>query len=103
MPGQSPSAAPVPAPGPAPVPRFNATSFVFALNMGPAPVTLDLRAARGRAGLGADGWASAMVLSLDSDDVATRAGLPVDAAALPLRAWQAVLLSVRLDAHGASA
>ena len=84
------------------MPRFNATSFVFALNMGPAPVTLDLRAAMARAGLGADGWASAMVVSLDSDDVATRAGLPIDAAALSLQPWQAVLLSVRLDAHGAA-
>ena len=80
------------------MPRFNATSFVFALNMGSAPVTLDLRAAVAHAGL--DSWASAMVLSLDSDDVATRAGLPIDAAALALQPWQAVLLSVRLDAHG---
>ena len=84
------------------MPRFNATSFVFALNMGPAPVILDLRAAMARASLGADGWESAMVLSLDSDDVATRAGLPIDAAALSLQSWQAVLLSVRLDAHGAA-
>ena len=82
------------------MPRFNATSFVFALNMGSAPVTLDLRAAMARAGLGADSWASAMVLSLDSEDVAARAGLPTDAAALVLQPWQAVLLSVRLDAHG---
>ena len=79
--------------------RFNATSFVFALNMGDAPATLDLRAAMARAGLGADGWASAMGLALDSDDVAANAGLPVDAAALRLRPWQAVLLSVRLDSH----
>ena len=70
--------------------------------MGPAPVTLDLRAAMARAGLGPDGWASAMALSLDSDDVATLAGLPIDAAALLLQPWQAVLLSVRLNAHGAS-
>jgi hypothetical protein len=41
-----------------------------------------------------------MVLALDSDDVAANAGLPVDASALKLRPWQAVLLSVRLDSHG---
>ena len=101
MPGQPPAPAPAPTPAPAPEPRFNATSFVFALNMGPASVMLDLRAAMARAGLGAAGWASTMVLSLDSDDVATRAGLPIDAAAMTLQSWQAVLLSVRLDAQGA--
>ena len=69
--------------------------------MGPANVTLDLRAAMTRAGLGGE-WASAMALSLDSDDVATHAGLPINASALPLRSWQAVLLSLRLDAHGAA-
>jgi len=42
-----------------------------------------------------------MVLSLDSDDVATRAGLPIDAAVMTLQSWQAVLLAVRLDAQGA--
>ena len=71
--------------------------------MGAAPVTLNLSAAMARAGLGADGWTSAMVLALDSDDVAANAGLPVDAAALALRPWQAVLLPVRLDSHDTAA
>ena len=84
------------------MPRFNATSFVFALNIGPEQVTLNLSAAMARVGLGADGWASAMIVALDSDDVADNAGLPVDPAALQLRPWQTVLLSMRLDAHDAA-
>lgn len=101
LPGQAPSPAPAPpAPDAPSQPRFvNETSFVFALNMAPVPVVLNLRDAMGRAGLGDDGWASDVALVLDSDDVAARAGQRVDAAALPLRPWQAVLLSVRLDAH----
>jgi hypothetical protein len=82
------------------VPRFNATSFVFVLNLGAAPATINLAAAMGRAGLGVDGWAGPLVRVLDSDGVATAAGERVaDSTAVLVQPWQALILSVRLDAH----
>ena len=72
---------------------------MFLLNMGAAPATVNLAAAMGRAGLGAGGWASGVSLALDSADVAARKGERVDAAAITLQPWRAVLLTLRLDAH----
>ena len=81
------------------MPRFNATSFIFALNMGADAVSLNLAAAMGRAGLGAATWASPLTLVLDSDGVATRAGERLDSTAVAVPPWGAVVAAVHLDAH----
>jgi hypothetical protein len=81
------------------VPRFNATSFVFVLNMSPATATVNIAAAMGRAGLGADGWASPLTLVVDSDAVKTRGAERMDSTAVTVQPWSALIMSLRLDAN----
>ncbi len=89
-----------PAPSPAPpVPRFNATSFVFLLNLGAASATVNIAAAMGRAGLGADGWASPLMLVVDTDAVKTRGAERLDSTAVTVQPWGALIMSLRLDAN----
>ena len=100
---QAPAPTPTPAsPPPPPIPRFNATSFIFVLNMGATPASVNIAAAMGRAGLGADGWASALTLAVDSDTVATHRGVRMDSTAVLVQPWQALILSLRLDPHANS-
>jgi hypothetical protein len=94
----APSPAPPAPPAQPPVPRFNATSFVFVLNMGTEPATLNVASAMARAGLGVEGWDSPLLMAVDSDTVDAHAAERVDSTAVTVQPWAAVLLSVRLVA-----